>query len=139
MKMSLSASFGSSSSVVDTTSFPPSSSHPFNNTTAHAIIPEKQQHSGAANPHWISLDGGLRGFNLFWNRQPFTCASLSRTANLLCAAHGHVNSLHWGGVIRFASTSISILSNCCTATTSPDGMAHSGLSPEPISPQPAAT
>lgn len=126
--------------VVDKTSFSPPSSHPFNNTTAHAILPEKQKHSGPVThtgSHWMEASGVLICFGII-NR---LLALPLRTADLLCAEHGHVNSLRRGWVIRFVSTSISIPSNCCTVTTAtfPDGTAHSGLSPEPISLQPAAT
>lgn len=42
--------------VADTTSSFPSSSHPFNSTTAHAIMAEKQKHAGPVThtgSHWL--------------------------------------------------------------------------------------
>ena len=140
MKMSALASFGESSSIADTTSFLPPSSHSFSNTTAHAIIPEKQRRRGPVThtgSHWLEASGALICFGLIRRLLVLPL----RTANLLCAEHGCVNSLRRGRVMRFVSTVISIPSNCCTAPTAtfPDGTPHSGLSPEPISLQPAAT
>lgn len=54
----------------------------FNNTPAHTIVPEKQSCSGH-----VTHDGGLGDYNLFWTRQPFTCAS---SENKQCSCVGNM-------------------------------------------------
>lgn len=111
-----------------TTSFLPPSSHSFSNTTTH-------HHHRNTVVLWPMLDfietsGVLMWFGII-NRlleRPL------RTTSLLLVEHNHVNSRHQGWVARLASTSSPVPSNCCTDTS-----AHSGFSPEPISPPPAAT
>lgn len=99
---------------VDVRHFPPSS-HPLQNTTARTVISEKQKSSTV--------------YSRLLEGKPTCC--VQSTAMLIHSTGGRV--------IAFVSTSVQ--SNCCTAKTAtfPDGMAHSGLTPEPISLQPAAT